>query len=78
MSGSPVYIEGKLVGAVALGFPFSKQPIAGTLRECFAYIRLRCIRNEIMSLIMFSYIKLLFYFNALCILLFIFLRIVTR
>jgi hypothetical protein len=29
MSGSPVYIEGKLLGAVALGFPFSKQPIAG-------------------------------------------------
>ena len=29
MSGSPVYIDGKLVGAVALGFPFSKQPIAG-------------------------------------------------
>ncbi len=29
MSGSPVYIEGKLLGAVALGFPFSKEPIAG-------------------------------------------------
>ncbi len=29
MSGSPVYIDGKLVGAVALGFPFSKDPIAG-------------------------------------------------
>jgi hypothetical protein len=29
MSGSPVYIEGKLVGAIALGFPFSKEPIAG-------------------------------------------------
>jgi hypothetical protein len=29
MSGSPVYIEGKLAGAVALGFPFSKEPIAG-------------------------------------------------
>src|SRR4051812_36013959 len=29
MSGSPVYIDGKLLGAVALGFPFSKQPIAG-------------------------------------------------
>src|SRR4051794_9273738 len=29
MSGSPVYIHGKLVGAIALGFPFSKQPIAG-------------------------------------------------
>ena len=29
MSGSPVYIQGKLVGAVALGFSFSKEPIAG-------------------------------------------------
>src|SRR5579871_4465264 len=29
MSGSPVYIDGKLVGAVALGFPLSKDPIAG-------------------------------------------------
>jgi hypothetical protein len=29
MSGSPVYIDGKLVGAVALTFSFSKEPIAG-------------------------------------------------
>ena len=29
MSGSPVYIDGKLVGAVAMAFPFSKDPIAG-------------------------------------------------
>jgi hypothetical protein len=29
MSGSPVYIDGKLVGAVALTFAFSKEPIAG-------------------------------------------------
>ncbi len=29
MSGSPVYIDGKLVGAVAFSFPFSKEPIAG-------------------------------------------------
>jgi hypothetical protein len=29
MSGSPVYIDGKLVGAVAYGFPFSKECIAG-------------------------------------------------
>lgn len=29
MSGSPVYIDGKLLGAIALGFPFSKEPIAG-------------------------------------------------
>ena len=29
MSGSPVYIGGKLLGAVAMAFPFSKEPIAG-------------------------------------------------
>ena len=29
MSGSPVYIDGKLVGAVAMAFPFAKEAIAG-------------------------------------------------
>src|SRR5438128_3400634 len=29
MSGSPVFIDGKLVGAVSYGFPFSKETIAG-------------------------------------------------
>jgi hypothetical protein len=29
MSGSPVYIDGKLVGAVALGFELAKEPICG-------------------------------------------------
>ena len=29
MSGSPVYIDGKLIGAVAYAFPFAKEPIAG-------------------------------------------------
>lgn len=29
MSGSPVYLEGKLAGAVAMAFPFAKDPIAG-------------------------------------------------
>lgn len=29
MSGSPVYIDGKIVGAIAYSFPFSKEPIAG-------------------------------------------------
>jgi hypothetical protein len=29
MSGSPVYIDGKLVGAVAYAFPFGKEAIAG-------------------------------------------------
>jgi hypothetical protein len=29
MSGSPVYVDGRLVGAVSYGFPFSKETIAG-------------------------------------------------
>ena len=29
MSGSPVYIEGKLIGAVAFSFSYAKEPIAG-------------------------------------------------
>src|SRR6059036_2869269 len=29
MSGSPVYVDGKLLGAVAFSFPFSTEPIAG-------------------------------------------------
>lgn len=29
MSGSPVYINGKLVGAVSRAFPFAKEPLAG-------------------------------------------------
>jgi hypothetical protein len=29
MSGSPIYVEGKLVGALAYGWPFSKEPVCG-------------------------------------------------
>lgn len=29
MSGSPAYIDDKLIGAIAYGFPFSREPIAG-------------------------------------------------
>jgi hypothetical protein len=29
MSGSPVYVDGKLLGAVAFAWPFGKEPIAG-------------------------------------------------
>src|SRR5262245_59993588 len=29
MSGSPIYINGKLLGAVAFAWPFGKEPIAG-------------------------------------------------
>jgi hypothetical protein len=29
MSGSPVFIDGKLIGAISFSFPFSKEPICG-------------------------------------------------
>src|SRR5437868_7830369 len=29
MSGSPVYIDGRLVGAISYSFPFAKEPICG-------------------------------------------------
>src|SRR3984893_4229164 len=29
MSGSPVYIDGKIIGAIVFSFPFAKEPIAG-------------------------------------------------
>jgi hypothetical protein len=29
MSGSPIYVEGRLVGALAFGWPFATEPIAG-------------------------------------------------
>jgi len=29
MSGSPVYVDGKLLGAVAFGWPFAREPLAG-------------------------------------------------
>jgi hypothetical protein len=38
MSGSPVYVDGKLVGAVAMAFPFAKDPIAG-IRPIDAMVR---------------------------------------
>jgi hypothetical protein len=38
MSGSPVYIDGRLVGAVAMAFPFAKDPIAG-IRPIEAMVR---------------------------------------
>src|SRR5207248_141990 len=34
MSGSPIYIDGKLVGAVAYGWQFGKEPIAGITPFC--------------------------------------------
>jgi len=38
MSGSPVYIDGKLVGAVAMAFPFAKDPI-GAIRPIEDMVR---------------------------------------
>src|SRR5437764_14125008 len=38
MSGSPVYIDGNLAGAVAMAFPFAKDPIAG-IRPIEAMLR---------------------------------------
>src|SRR6202162_2343078 len=29
MSGSPIYVDGKLIGALAYGWPFAKEPICG-------------------------------------------------
>ena len=29
MSGSPVYVDGKLMGAIAYGWSFAKEPLAG-------------------------------------------------
>lgn len=40
MSGSPVYINGKLAGAVAMAFPFAKEPIAG-IRPIEEMLRVR-------------------------------------
>jgi hypothetical protein len=34
MSGSPVYLNGKLLGAVAYAWPFGKEPIAGVTPFC--------------------------------------------
>src|SRR5688572_444388 len=34
MSGSPVSVDGKLVGAVAYAWPFGKEPIAGITPFC--------------------------------------------
>src|SRR5262249_36950963 len=29
MSGSPVYVDGKLIGALSTGFPFAREPVFG-------------------------------------------------
>src|SRR3954454_5308452 len=41
MSGSPIYIDGKLVGAVAFAWEFAKDPIAGVtpFQQMVQYVR---------------------------------------
>jgi len=48
MSGSPVYIDGKLIGAVALAFPYSKDPIAGIrpIEEMLRVEAMNCFGNS--------------------------------
>src|SRR5579872_4937257 len=48
MSGSPVYMDGKLVGAVAMAFPFAKEPIAG-IRPIEDMLRVSQASNSSMS-----------------------------
>jgi hypothetical protein len=47
MSGSPVYIDGRLIGAVAMAFPFAKDPIAGIrpIEEMLAVDKLPDVRR---------------------------------
>jgi len=60
MSGSPVYIDGKLVGAVALGFPYSKEPIAGIqpIEQMLATARFTGGRNDVAESNRFSHLDL--------------------
>ncbi len=44
MSGSPVYLDGRLLGAVALAFPLSTEPIAG-IRPIEEMLRVRAARS---------------------------------
>src|SRR3954463_200915 len=49
MSGSPVYVDGKLIGALAMAFPFAKDPIAGIrpIEEMFRVDRLGATRPAV-------------------------------
>jgi hypothetical protein len=48
MSGSPVYIDGKLLGAVAFAWPFGKEPLAGItpISQMIAYADPRGDRRD--------------------------------
>jgi hypothetical protein len=53
MSGSPVYIGGKLLGAVAMAFPFAKEPIAG-IRPIEDMLRVSNVSSEPMRQVSLS------------------------
>ncbi|MBL8149728.1 MAG: hypothetical protein JNN15_07350 [Blastocatellia bacterium] len=48
MSGSPVFIDGKLVGAIAYAFPFSKEPIGAItpIQDTFSVLDSRDAQSE--------------------------------
>jgi hypothetical protein len=49
MSGSPVYVEGKLLGAVAFAWAFGKEPIAGVTPFCQMVSYAGSLRNEYLA-----------------------------
>ena len=49
MSGSPVYVEGKLLGAVAFAWPFGKEPIAGVTPFCQMVSYAGNLRNDYLA-----------------------------
>jgi hypothetical protein len=49
MSGSPIYIEGKLLGAVAYTWQFAKEPIAGVTPFCQMVGYAGNLRNEYLA-----------------------------
>jgi hypothetical protein len=62
MSGSPVYIDGRLVGAISYSFPFAKEPICGItpFEQMSAAVEKIPVRNVASTrLRSFSYVDLL-------------------
>jgi len=48
MSGSPVYVNGRLVGAISYSFPFSKEPICGItpIEQMVSIFEQRSVENK--------------------------------
>ena len=61
MSGSPVFIDGKLVGAISYSFPFSKEPICGItpFAQMTSVVEPAPARTTSAGLTTFSYAELL-------------------